>query len=550
MSIALALSGALAMGSCTDQWDDHYQETQQGEGSLWQAIAANSDLSNFKAVLDATGYEKILSSSQVFTIFAPINSTFTTEMRDSVINLYKEQKTAGVKDKRNQAIVEFVQNHIALYNYSVASTTSDSIVMMNGKYIQLKGDSFAGQKFVTSNVATNNGVLFSLDNTAAYSLNIYEYLGRDEELDSVYQFLKNYEVDYFLPNQSVPGEIIDGVTHYLDSVTTLYNDIFYSYDAMIDSEDSTYWMLAPTNETWREQLEQNEKYFVYRKNFSLRDSLSYLLPRAEIIAGSFFNMSENTERALKDSAMSTLAAPGSLREAYWGNKNLKYFQFDKPYEPGGIFCNTEDIKCSNGIVKKALEWNVDRRQTFVRNIVMEGERYSLSLDSVDSKSTARINDYVTVENGNEYHDKISGNRFVTIEPTGTINTSSVWNVTQVLSNMKYKVYFVAVPAEAGNANASESQMLPSRFDATIYYTDADGKEKYFEKVKKLEVAAHKIDSVLIGEYTFPTCTWAMPKPEVKVKIESNVSNKEVRDGLYTKTLRMDCILFVPVLDEE
>lgn len=544
MLVAAALTGALAIGACTDEWDDHYKEEVQGEGTLWQALGADSELSNFKAVLDATGFETTLSSSQMFTIFAPVNSSFSAEQRDSVINLYKTQKAAGVKDKRNLAIVEFVKNHIALYNYSVANATSDSIVMMNGKYMVLKGESFAGRQFIKKNIATHNGVLFSLQNVADFLPNIYEYLARDPELDSVYDFFKNYEVDYFLASQSVPGEIKDGITHYLDSVTTLYNDMFYNLNAVIDSEDSAYWMLAPTNKVWKEQMEKIEKYFVYRNNYSLRDSLSYLMPRMHLLGGSFFNLTDNSARALQDSAMSTNAAPGQYRKECWG-VDRKYYQFDKPYDEGGIFSNTVDVTCSNGVVKKADEWLVPANNTYMREIVVEAERYTASLDSVDSESTQRITSYIKVEESNPFYNQVSNHQFVAIEPTGTINTSSVWNVTNVLSNLDYDVYFVSVPAMAGDTLVAASQRVPSRFDATIYYNDLNGKEINFTKVKKLETDPTKVDTIYIGTYQFPTCTWVLPKAEVKVKIESNVTNKEVREGTHTKTLRMDCILFIP-----
>ena len=43
---------ALTFVACTDTWDDHYESLGSGtnsmhEGSLWQAISTNSNLSNF-----------------------------------------------------------------------------------------------------------------------------------------------------------------------------------------------------------------------------------------------------------------------------------------------------------------------------------------------------------------------------------------------------------------------------------------------------------------------------------------------------------------------
>lgn len=552
MCVDLALAGALAMGACTDTWDEHYSEATAGKGNLWQAISADSELSNFKAVLDATGYEKALSGSQMFTIFAPTNSTFTTAQRDSIIALYQAEKNAGVKEKRNKAIVEFVQNHIALYNYSVAASTSDSIVMMNGKYMPLKGTSFAGQQFIKTNVATGNGILFSLANVADYLPNVYEYLSKDSDLDSLYNFFKKYEVDYFLASQSVPGEIIDGVTHYLDSVTSLYNEMFYEV-GFLDREDSTYWMLAPTNEVWRTQLEKNITYFQYSEKAPKRDSLLYLLPRAEIILGTVFSRNLNTDRALQDSAMSTNAVSGQYRERAWGSSKKKYYQYDKPYGEGGIFTGNVDIPCSNGIVMKASDWKIDRSQTFMREIVMEGEK-SASLDSVNA-NTQRISTYTNIpeklgDEPNPYYNAVSGNKYVTIEAAGSLNTQSVWNVVNVLSNLSYDVYVVVVPAASSTANPTALQQCPSQFKVTLAYPDETGKEKKTKQSAEFTTDPTKVDSVFVGTFQFPACTWGLSKPEVKVIIDSSVTNKEEREVRYCRTILLDCIVFKPHTDEQ
>ena len=130
---------ALALGACSDEWDDHYDVAGGVPGSnvtLWETMNANSQLSNFTKVLEACGYKPSLAGNQVFTVFAPTNDNLTTEDADGIISLYNQEKAAGVINKDNKAIKEFVQNHIALYNHSVAKTGADTtIVMMGCKYI-------------------------------------------------------------------------------------------------------------------------------------------------------------------------------------------------------------------------------------------------------------------------------------------------------------------------------------------------------------------------------------------------------------------------------
>ena len=131
-TVALFLMG-LTLASCSD-WDDHYSATPQSGESLWTTLSQNSELSHFTKVLQACGYDAALKSSQVFTVFAPNNSHFSAEQADSVIALYQAEKARGIKNDDNMAIKEFVQNHIALYNYSTATAGSDSVTMINGKY--------------------------------------------------------------------------------------------------------------------------------------------------------------------------------------------------------------------------------------------------------------------------------------------------------------------------------------------------------------------------------------------------------------------------------
>ena len=90
--IAAAMMLVGATYSCTDEWDEHYESKTLGSGSLWQAISSDEQLSNFKAVLEATGYDAALAGSQVFTVFAPTNEYFSEAERDAIIQQYNEQK--------------------------------------------------------------------------------------------------------------------------------------------------------------------------------------------------------------------------------------------------------------------------------------------------------------------------------------------------------------------------------------------------------------------------------------------------------------------------
>lgn len=168
------LIAALTYVACTDEWDNHYSPTTQASQSIWQEIQQNSELSNFARVVQATGYDVALSSSQVFTVFAPTNTAFSSEEADRLIAAYQQEKGRQVREKENSTIKEFVQNHIALYNYSTSTLSNDSIVMMNGKYMVLTPGKLGDMPISSANQIATNGVLFTISKKADYFRNVFE----------------------------------------------------------------------------------------------------------------------------------------------------------------------------------------------------------------------------------------------------------------------------------------------------------------------------------------------------------------------------------------
>ena len=90
--LGLALA-ALAFNACSDDWDEHYKvQPEAGGASLWQTISTDPTLSNFKLVLEHCGYDKVLASPQVFTVFAPTNDNFTEAQANAQKAIYDEDK--------------------------------------------------------------------------------------------------------------------------------------------------------------------------------------------------------------------------------------------------------------------------------------------------------------------------------------------------------------------------------------------------------------------------------------------------------------------------
>lgn len=548
MLLGVTLS-LLTFSACSD-WDDHYDTTGNNSGvSLWEAISSNSSLSNFAKVVKATGYDAALESSQVFTVFAPSNDNFSEAQADSLIQLYNAQKAENIKDKDNQAIKEFVQNHIALYNHSVATNGSDSIVMMNGKYISLTPTTFGGENIITSNQLEKNGILFTLNNKVNYTPNIYEYLKSDPDLDSIASFFYEYNKYEFDASKSVAGEIVNGETVYLDSVANLENKLFNEVGKLND-EDSTYWMVTPTNKVWSELIDKTTNYYNYDNTVDKRDSLQRVYSRLAIIGGTVFSRTRNTDASIQDSALSTNAPTYYERYWYWGDYSKKYYQFDKPFNAGNIFSDTKDMQCSNGIVKKADTWVIKPTQTYYQVLKPEAEsRSNLKLlDEENTTSALTTMSIIKASSSNPFYDKISDHQFADIMPVNSsARPSATFYVPNVLSNIPYDVYIVMVPALAEDTLASDIDRLPTRIRVTLGYHDQNGKavEERLSGTNDVITRPDVVDTILVkSNVVIPTCSYGLSTPQVTMQFESRVTSSQ-RNKIYTRAIRLDCIIFKP-----
>ena len=123
------LSFSVALTSCTDTWDDHYEGQStalygMSDNTLWQAIKDNPQLSNFATVVEACQFDRTLNSAQMLTVFAPTNDCFSAEQAQTLITQYRTEKNSGTLEEDNTVMKEFIQNHVTLFNFSVSDHTN------------------------------------------------------------------------------------------------------------------------------------------------------------------------------------------------------------------------------------------------------------------------------------------------------------------------------------------------------------------------------------------------------------------------------------------
>ena len=558
--LGLAMA-ALTLTACTDEWDDHYDDKSSSVlgGTLWDAIQQDNNLSNFANVVRACGYDKALGSSQVFTVFAPTNDCFSSSEAEALIAAYNLEKGRMDEDEIS-TVKEFLQNHIALYNHSVSSLSNDSIVLMNGKYAILSSGSIDNSPFLTTNQHYSNGILFTVGNQVKFFPNLFEYMRKDSELDSLYHFFYNerFYRSEFQAYESVPGGIEDGKTVYLDSVFRQQNDLF-EYDflsARLNREDSTYWMVAPTNRVWRELIEEYTNYFNYDNTVENRDSMSYTNPRLAIVKGTVFSRTINKDAALRDSAMSTNAVTGIYRSSYWGNDSLHYYQYNNPLGENGVLTGTRNVECSNGTMMISDDWKIDKKETFFQNIIVEAEGSGAirEVSKTTNSSTNEEEETITprtrrVEADNAFYNKVSNNYFVEFEPTKTtVNHSVTFNISNVLSNIGYDIYLVTAPALANDSNATAIQRLPTILRCNLSYHNQDGTSQTTQLVSSVTTQPDIVDHILLAEnFKFPVCSFGLEEEntQVSLNVETRVTSTQQRNNTHTRTMRIDCIVLKP-----
>ncbi len=565
--ILLPLTGGSWVGvSCTDTWDDHYESTVAGtgadihEGSLWEAIKLNPQLSNFAKVLEATSYDKSLASSQVFTVFAPTNANFPESEANALISQYQQEKQS-VKDKNNTVIKEFVQNHIALYNYSVSRNTHDSIVLMNGKYAVLQYGSIDRTPLSTINQLYENGVLYTVGSPVDYSANIFEYLKKDADLDSVRSFFYNpmFYREEFNASGSVEGGINElGQTVYLDSAFYQLNEL-YDIVGRVAAEDSTYWMTVPTNKAWRNLVEEYEPYFNYEDNVGRlltnndRDSLVYTNTRLAILTGTAFSETFNEDilnRRVTPSAEDSVrsvngAREYSRREFLWGAP-FNYYEYFGPQVEGGVLAEADSVVCSNGLLLKSDDWKLTSLNTFNRWIIAEAEYATFKTDKAGSDSLDITNRHFYSVINKDFEEKVWSDRFVLYTPQfPRVYMNFTIGITDVLSNMGYDIYLVTAPQLAGDTTATDKALWSTAVRPTLLWKNAQGVQQSQRLASSEVISGTSLEYHLLAEdFKFPVCTYGITEeePSVKLQIEGRVGSS---DKQRQQNIGIDCVLIVP-----
>lgn len=559
-AICCILSGLFL--SCQDsEWDNYYSPVSISDVTLMQAIDANSDLSCFAGVVRKNGLDKLLSSSQTFTVFAPTNDAMSSYVANG--------------DQLN----EFLNNHICRYIYSLGDVeiAEDSLLrikMLNGKYqnLSVKGNNlvFGNQSFITSIQGTSNGVLNTISDWAPFYNNIYEELKRKGgETDSIANYLMQFDEQTFLPEQStIIGSNERDETVY-DSVFLFRNDWMSNYGD-IYLEDSVYTMLVPTNKAWTEQYNRVKEYFRAYGQGELRNPASGLN-----ITGSFATNDKTADSLTrvhtKEAMTMDLVFRRHIDVQHPDGDSIVSTSQHTFHAPQYLFDDADYRGVSNGKLYVTDNLKFRPSESWHQEIRVEAEQ-SENYATQYASSTQTIN----VLNYPQFTNMVSENGFLIINPTQLSfqKTTVRFRLPATLS-AAYNIYVQTVPASAQDTSLIGSESLRStRLKFYLRYVHEDGTLKedaaittpvdyagtqtptpIDSETPPFITDAKNVNKMLIARnFRFPYANYSVSafqssSVEIPVtaflRVETDVTSASAL-ATFEKIMRIDCIILEPV----
>lgn len=626
----------MAVPGCSDSWDDHYNVDElntSASETLWQKIKSNPKLTKYAAIAEKAAYYKdeqhkltnpdngkpftfsqMLNGTQLLTVWAPEDAYIS----DADYNKWMQLAETNPYSVQQQLMA----NSIALWRNQAANGGVDSLRMLNGKILVFDKNNYTMANLPISerNIAAKNGTLHTLAGTLPFNYNLYEYL-KDEanttalSLSRFHDYVIATDTTYFQENGSIEGNPdIYGNPTYVDSVYMTTNSMFFqtkrltnsysdknltymeSFGANIESEDSTFIMLLPTDAAWQKAYDKIKGLYKYANNYvdnekgnnntlasreitdEMMDSLLNQSINMDIISPLVFNLHEQPNAGGQigrwdlESFMSTNGASAEYLLNTYGDTLRSDANWDKTQ----LFQGTK-VKMSNGYGIITDEWNIPTKlykpnlnveigwQSFYNtakaNLTGTATPYNFS----NEVAKKWINETGKVSHNNFYYLRGSGRNSAEFE-FKLVGTDGENEESEVMSG-KYDIYVVMVPnyymISSDSIVINENVALISGTDtipykhkitATLNYTknevDSKGAKNAKVEVKDVDYQGLKVDTLLLFEnfefpYSYKNLRYSYPTLSIK---NSTLKTADTKAG-YSTDFCIDRIILVAKDDE-
>lgn len=395
LALAVLTSGLLFTG-CQKTTDERNAVTDPSlQQNLMELISAQADLSTFAGYLTQTGYDKVISSSRTYTVFAPTNSEIAS-------------LDAGIRNNADRLKI-FVGNHIASQLFYTNTVTAESrIQMLNGKYLNMKGTKFGTAQITIKDQYASNGVLQVISKMQSDIDNCWDVLSTYSSIPANQKaFMLSLFRNVFDPTNAVVTGInpTTGEPIYQAGTDSVYTNLFWNKVADLRDEKKQFTLFVLADAAWDAEQTRWAPYFVTNT------------PDSNVLVTGW--------NVVRDFAVDTLYEPASIPDTILSESGTKL-----PIERTAILST---IRTSNGIVYIMNRMNVQPASKF-KTITVEGESYAGT--SHDRRSNTYFRDRYNTLTGQDFKDVLVLGHGV-----------ALFNIRYRLSELpsiKYKVYWTAV----------------------------------------------------------------------------------------------------------
>lgn len=227
-TVVCLLFMCMAYYGCSDNLDEHIAVTDERlKNSLAQRIAENPDLSEFNALLEESGYDRLLNQSKSFTVWVPDNAAMA-QVSSELLN-------------DPERLERFVANHIALSAFTTDMVKDTvSVQMLTEKYADfLPGNSIAGVNIEAADQYAANGVYHVIGGDLAPQNNLWEYIAANPGDHYQNTFIESLSYfDLF----NVEQEIME--TELENERDTLANELLRTFELENEQKNFTYFVMS------------------------------------------------------------------------------------------------------------------------------------------------------------------------------------------------------------------------------------------------------------------------------------------------------------------
>lgn len=394
--ILLAVTlGSTALSGC-EKWDEHNTVNDASlTKDLMAQISADGSLSKFAELLTKSGYDKVLSSSRTFTVFAPTNDALAS-LDAAIVN-----DTAKLN--------RFIANHIAAQTfYTTSADTTLRIALLNGKYADLLDKKIENATITVADKQVKNGVLQVINQSMPVLSNAWETLETNAAIPAKQKayMLSLFRNVFDATNAVKIGvDATTGLPIYQPGTDSVRTNIFWRNVYDLRNEQKKYSLFVLADGAWDAEIAKYKPYC----NGSTADSTTLL----------------TSWTVVKDLARDTVYRDAELPDTILSKFNVKV--------PVGKLNIIQTIKTSNGniyVMSKADVKPSDKLKPYV----IETENWRTM--SAEKRGNMYIRDRVNTLTGKMFRDVLANGH-------GTALFNLGYRITDVYST-KYRAYWVAV----------------------------------------------------------------------------------------------------------